>query len=237
MSHISTTLITALEGGLIASCQPVKGGPLDHPEIVAALVRAAELGGAAGVRVEGIENVRAAREVTELPIVGLIKVDAADDEAFITPELAHVDALAKEGADVIAFDATLRRRPTPIQELIDRIHGLERLAMADCSSLEDGSAALTAGADFLATTLSGYTAATRPRDAPDFELVEQLASLGVPVVAEGHIRTPEQAAKARASGAHVVTVGSAITRPELITEWFVDAVAGVGRRHLAEKSR
>jgi N-acylglucosamine-6-phosphate 2-epimerase len=108
--------------------------------------------------------------------------------------------------------------------------------MADCSTFEDGGLAVEAGADFVATTLSGYTAATRSRDAPDFELIRRLRTLDVPVVAEGHIRRPQQAAKAREAGAHVVTVGSAITRPELITEWFVDAMKGVERRDLDEQT-
>ena len=63
-----------------------------------------------------------------------------------------------------------------------------------------------------------------PRDSPDFDLVERLAARGLPIVAEGDIRTPEAAAEARARGALAVTVGSAITRPEIITSWFAGAL-------------
>jgi len=63
----------SLSAGLIVSCQPVRGGPLDDPAIVAALVRAAEAGGAIGIRVEGLADLHAARQATSLPIVGLVK--------------------------------------------------------------------------------------------------------------------------------------------------------------------
>ena len=45
-------------------------------------------------------------------------------------------------------------------------------------------------------------------------------------MAEGRIRTPQQAATALARGAWAVTVGSAITRVEHVTGWFVDALEG-----------
>jgi len=37
-----------------------------------------------------------------------------------------------------------------------------------------------------------------------------------------------QVQAARAAGAHAVVVGSAITRPEHITSWFVEAVRSSG---------
>lgn len=51
----------AASGGLIVSCQPVPGSPLDKPEIVAAMALAAEQAGAVAVRIEGIDNLRVAR--------------------------------------------------------------------------------------------------------------------------------------------------------------------------------
>jgi len=222
--------VDALTGGLIVSCQPVRGGPLDDPAIVAATARAAEAGGARAVRLEGLADVRAARAATQLPIVGLVKAGWSIDEVFITPRLEDVDALVDAGADVVAFDGTLRPRAVAVSDMIARIHAAGAWAMADCATFEDGIAAAEVGADFIATTLSGYTRETASRDTPDFELVERLAARGLQVVAEGRIRTPEAAAEARARGALAVTVGSAITRPEIITGWFTDALAAVNDR-------
>lgn len=49
---------------------------------------------------------------------------------------------------------------------------------------------------------------------------------GVPVVAEGGIWTPEQLKSVFAAGAHTAVVGSAITRPMLITRRFAAVVPG-----------
>jgi N-acylglucosamine-6-phosphate 2-epimerase len=97
--------------------------------------------------------------------------------------------------------------------------------MADISTLEEGLAAESLGVDFIGTTLAGYTPYSTQQEGPDFELLEQLfAKVSVPVVAEGRIWTPEEAAKALACGATYVVVGSAITRPQLITERYVKAL-------------
>jgi N-acylglucosamine-6-phosphate 2-epimerase len=94
--------------------------------------------------------------------------------------------------------------------------------MADISTYKEGLDAQEAGADMVATTLSGYITDTPSPETPDFDLLRRLASdLNVPVVAEGRIATPEQAAEAIHLGAFAVVVGSAITRPAWITARFV----------------
>lgn len=201
---------------------------MDEPSIVARLVRAAEAGGARGIRVESVADLRSARAATTLPIVGLVKHDAAGDVPFITTVREDIEALAAAGADVIAFDGTNRPRPLPVHDAIEAIHAAGRLAMADCSTVEDGIAAWEAGADFVATTLSGYTAATLGRQAPDVAMVRDLTARGVRVVAEGNIRTPAQAERVRRMGAFAVTIGSAITRPEHVTAWFASALERAG---------
>ena len=62
-------------------------------------------------------------------------------------------------------------------------------------------------------------------DGPDWPLIAALARLGRPVFAEGRLRTPAQAQAAIQAGASAVVVGSAITRIEHITAWFVEAIA------------
>ena len=98
-----------------------------------------------------------------------------------------------------------------------------RVAMADISTVEEGLKAKEAGADILSTTLSGYTIESGDRgEGPDFELLEALVNQsGIPVVLEGRIWTTEQVNKAFEIGAHCVVIGSAITRPQLITKRFV----------------
>ncbi|MGV2795013.1 N-acetylmannosamine-6-phosphate 2-epimerase, partial [Clostridium perfringens] len=50
----------------------------------------------------------------------------------------------------------------------------------------------------------------------------------VPVIAEGRIHTPGEAAEAFRAGAYAVVVGTAITRPHTLTEQFARAILGAG---------
>ncbi|WP_276322092.1 nitronate monooxygenase [Paenibacillus thalictri] len=112
--------------------------------------------------------------------------------------------------------------------MIAYAHHAGRLAMADVSTYEEGLAAERLGVDFIGTTLSGYTPYSPRLETPDFELVRQLsARVKVPVIAEGRIWTPEEAALALEAGASYVVVGSAITRPQLITARYVQAMRKV----------
>ncbi|WP_071998185.1 MULTISPECIES: N-acetylmannosamine-6-phosphate 2-epimerase [unclassified Serratia (in: enterobacteria)] len=213
-----------LQNGLIVSCQPVPGSAMDKPEIVAAMASAAVDGGAVALRIEGISNICAVRQVVKVPIIGIIKRDLADSPVRITPWLEDIDALSEAGADVIAFDVTRRARPVSVEELYLRVRATGRLAMADASSLEDGLLAQRLGIDFIGTTLSGYIDPPVPNE-PDIELVRQLAQAGCLVIAEGRYNSPTLAAMAISAGACAVTVGSAITRIEHICGWFHTAIA------------
>ena len=211
------------QGGLIVSCQPVPGSPLDKPDIVAAMALAAVQAGAVAVRIEGIENLKATRPLISVPIIGIVKRDLSDSPVRITPYLDDVDALAQAGADIIAFDGTDRVRPTAVAEIIARIHHHQRLAMADCSSQQDAADCHRLGADIIGTTLSGYTTDVVPQD-PDLALVAALSAKGYRVIAEGRYNSPALAAQAMRHGAWSVTVGSAITRLEHICQWYRDAI-------------
>jgi len=223
-------LLARWRGGLIVSCQALPGSPFDNPESIAAFALAAEASGAVGLRIEGVRNVEYVAGKVKLPIVGIVKRDRDDTPVRITPEIADVGALAAAGATVIAVDATARPRPVAAADLIAAIHDAGRLAMADIATLDEGLAAAAAGADFVASTLSGYTGGGAP-EAPDLDLVQALAAAGLNTVAEGNYRTPEQAALAIGAGALAVTVGSAITRPEHVTQWFAAAIAKAARPH------
>ncbi|MER3481599.1 MAG: N-acetylmannosamine-6-phosphate 2-epimerase [Meiothermus sp.] len=213
-----------LRGGLIASCQPVRGGPLDRPHLVAALAQATEAGGAVGLRIESLADLGAVRAVTKLPIIGLVKREIPGSPVYITPELPDVEGLAALGADIIAFDATNRPRPVEVKTLVDAVHAHGCLAMADCSTLEEGLEAHRLGADFVGSTMSGYTEYLPKLSGPDLRMVRELSQRGVRVIAEGRISTPEEAQRALEAGAFAVTVGTALTRIEIITEGFVRAL-------------
>lgn len=221
-----TDALERLHGRLIVSCQAYPGEAMRDPRTMAQVAQAALIGGAAGIRVQGLDDIRAVAHLP-VPIVGLWKDGEA--EVFITPTLDHAVAVADAGADVIAIDGTRRPRPdglTLAQTIAALRERTDALIMADCGSLEDAVAAEAAGADILGTTLSGYTG-ERPKSAgPDLELIGLIAAhCARPIVAEGRIHTPAHAASAVAAGAFSVCVGTAITHPSTITSWFVDAVA------------
>jgi N-acetylmannosamine-6-phosphate 2-epimerase / N-acetylmannosamine kinase len=223
MDDGTNVLKEILKGALIVSCQPVPGGAMDDSQYVVGFGLAALSAGAAGLRIESARYVAAVRAATDAPIIGLIKRDLDDSPVRITPFLRDVTALADAGADIIAFDATDRVRPVTIEALAQAVRNAGKLSMADCSCVEDARRALAAGVDFVGTTMSGYTGGPEPVD-PDINLIGELRKLTPFIIAEGRIRTTEQAQAAARAGATCVVVGSAITRTEHVTTWFRDAL-------------
>lgn len=231
MSVYAHSVLARLKTGFVSSCQPVDDGPMDTPAIIAAMAQASIAGGAVAVRIEGAENVKAARTKVAAPIIGIVKRDLADSPVRITPYLDDVRALAEAGADIIAIDATARQRPVSVADLVAAIHEAGCLAMADCSDYAEGMAALHLGVEIIGTTMSGYVGPVTPAE-PDLALVTALKQAGCFVMAEGRYNSPQLAAQAILAGADCVTVGSAITRIEHICGWFADAVDGAkSERH------
>ncbi|GAA5502919.1 putative N-acetylmannosamine-6-phosphate 2-epimerase [Deinococcus xinjiangensis] len=217
-------VLEQLRGGLVVSCQANPDSPLRDPLTISRLALAAEMGGAAGLRIQGFEDVAAVRAVTNLPIIGLTKTDRADTEVYITPTAAEAVKLADLGAEIVALDATLRPRPEPLAKMFEAVHAAGALVMADISTLDEAMNAIEQGADIVGTTLSGYTPFSRQLSGPDWELLNELREAGLPFVAEGRLNTPADAAKAMRYGAAFVVVGSAITRPDVVTGWFAQAM-------------
>jgi N-acetylmannosamine-6-phosphate 2-epimerase/N-acetylmannosamine kinase len=203
----------------------VPGGPFDDSVSVVRFALAAQNAGAKALRIEGVANVASVAAVCSLPIIGLVKRDLADTPVRITPWIEDVRALAEAGAAIIALDATDRTRPIPIKDLIEAVHAQGHLAMADIATIAEARSAAGLGVDLIGTTMSGYTGGEPPPRTPDMDLVIQACDLGKPVIAEGRYNEPRLAAAAIRAGATAVVVGSAITRPEHITRWFVDAMA------------
>ena len=229
VSVSSEKILTAINGKLIVSCQASKGDPLDNLDTLSRLATSVLLGGAAGLRAEGPQSVAAFRQLTSLPIIGLVKTMDSNGDVYITPSFAAAKSVSDAGADVIALDCTRRRlsEAEPWTTLIPRIHELGRVVCADIATHEDALLAEGAGADIVATTLRGYTSDTRDVHSVDWFFLEQLCSaLEVPLILEGHVTAPDEVRRALSLGVHAVVVGSAITRPQTITERFVAATVG-----------
>ncbi len=216
--------VQQVRGGLIVSCQAHSGEPLHSSDIMARMALAASMGGAVGIRANGADDIHAIRATIRLPIIGIYK--EGDEGVFITPSFRCAQVVAEAGANVVALDGTQRPRPdgSKLADIVAAIHTqLGKLVMADISTLEEALAAEAAGADLVASTLSGYTPSSPKLDGPDFELIRQMsARLRVPVIAEGRILTPDDAQRAILCGATSVVVGGAITRPQQITARFVE---------------
>ena len=205
MSKLShQDVLSQIQYGLIASCQPVDDGPMDKPEIVSAMAQASVAGGASGLRIEGVDNLKATRPFVNIPIIGIVKRDLPDSPIRITPFMKDIEDLANAGADIIAVDGTSRLRPVDIESAVKKIHEMGCLAMAG-------------------STMSGYTSGPVPEE-PDYQLVKDLKAAGCFVMAEGRYNTPELAKVAIEIGADCVTVGSALTRLEHIVSWFANSV-------------
>jgi N-acylglucosamine-6-phosphate 2-epimerase len=220
-----------LRGRLVVSCQPVDGGPLDDDGLVARMAQAAVAGGAAALRIEGAARLACVRAAVQVPLIGIVKRALPDSPVRITPWLDDVRALVAAGADVVAVDATQRQRPFSVAQLQAAIHAQGAIAMADAAGDADALKAWAMGFPIVGSTLSGYTGG--PQDlvptAPDLDLVQRLSAAGCRVMAEGRYDTPARAADALKAGAWAVTVGSAITRLEVVTGWFAQALSAAAK--------
>lgn len=225
------SILNKLQNQLIVSCQAEGNSPFNNPKDVAKFAVCAEMGGAAAIRTEGVEKATAIRAKVSLPLIGLVKTEFKDGSLRITGREKDVKDLIDAGCDMAAIDGTFRQRegmtgPEFIETMKQKYN---ILIMADIATFEEGRACAEAGADCLSTTLSGYTPETSGNNlsGPDLDLVKKLNEHfagRIPVIAEGRYNTPELARQAIKAGAWAVVTGTAITRPQIITKWFYDAI-------------
>lgn len=221
------------KNSIIVSCQASEEEPLYGTEIMKKLALAALIGGAKGIRTNAPENVKAIKEVVNLPVIGIFKSHADKNSAFITVRKEEIRQLVEAGADLIAIDCTRRDRPEPLHELFafTRSNYPNVGIVADIADIEDTRRVLKLRPDFISTTLSGYTEYTKDRPRPDIPLISEIRQItDIPILAEGNYYTPQQVREAILEGAYAVVVGTAITRPQIITKRFVNAISDLYRK-------
>ena len=224
-------LFDQIKGGLIVSCQALEHEPLYTKEggVMPLMAKAAAQSGAVGIRANTVRDITQIKEAVDLPVIGIIKKDYEGTPMYITVTMKEVDELVACGVDILAVQGTSALRPdgSTAAQFIEAIKAKypEQLVMADCATIEEGIACANAGADFVGTTMRGYTPETQGCDDIDFDFIHELSEkCPAKIIAEGHIHYPEQAKKALEAGAFALVVGGAITRTEEITARFVAAI-------------
>ena len=226
-------MIDKLKNKLIVSVQAQGNEPLNKPEYLLAMSQSVVNSGAGALRLCGIENIKHIKKNISVPIIGLTKSEPTPinwlDKVYITATLKDLKELLKTGVEFIAIDGTNRKREdgSSLQEQINLIKDEKKTVVADVSTFEEGINVSELGADIISTTLSGYTKETRYKvnSGPDFDLLAELTEeLLMPVILEGRIWEPSDVKKAFQIGAHAVVIGTAITRPHLITKRFLSGV-------------
>ena len=223
--------IEALKGELIVSCQALSNEPLHSTFIMGRMALAAKEGGAFGIRANTKEDIKEIQSQVDLPIIGIVKRDYEDSDIYITPTMKEIDELMEVKPEIIAMDATISKRPgnKTLDEFFKEAKEKypDQLLMADCSTMQEMLYADKLGFDFIGTTLVGYTEESKgcQIEKNDFELIRELIKrVKHPVIGEGNINTPQKLKRVMEIGVYSVVIGSAITRPQLITKKFTDAL-------------
>lgn len=224
--------VANIEGKLIVSCQALSYEPLHSSYIMGRMAAAAKEGGALGIRANTKEDIVEIKKTVDLPVIGIVKRDYEDSPVYITPTMREIEELVEAKAEIIALDATILPRPGGknihdfFYEIKSKYPG--QLLMADCSTLEEAVYADELGFDFIGSTLVGYTEHSKNLkvEKDDFKIIREiLQRVKHPVIAEGNINTPEKARRVLELGCFSVVVGSAITRPQLITKAFTEEIS------------
>lgn len=223
--------VECIKGKLIVSCQALPHEPLHSSFIMGRMAVAAKEGGACGIRANTKEDIAEIQSQVDLPIIGIVKRDYEDSKVYITPTMKEIEELMEVQPEIIALDATDALRPgrKTLQEFFTEVRERypDQLFMADCSTVEEAVFADELGFDFIGTTMVSYTDQSRGEkiEKDDFAIIREILSrVKHPVIAEGNINTPEKVKRVIELGCYSVVVGSSITRPQLITKSFADAL-------------
>ena len=225
--------VEKLMNGVVVSCQAYEDTPLYGPKYMVAMALCAEMGGANGLRACWPQDIKAIKEACDLPIVGINKKFGDGnplDEIFITPTFESAKEIIEAGCDVLALDCTIREC-RPFEELEKLLHQIKDAypdmpIMADLATLDEAiKVAETGCVDIISTTLAGYTRSSceGKTEKPNVELIEEIKKhTSLPVNAEGRIWELADLEAVLEAGADMVCIGTAVTRPHLITERFIN---------------
>lgn len=228
---MSCTMLNQIKGKLIVSCQALEDEPLHSDFIMGKMALAAARGGANAIRANSVVDIKAIKQEVTLPVIGILKRDYPGSDVYITATMQEVDELMAAAPEMIALDATFHQRPDglTLAQMVEAIRARypQLMLMADIATVEEALHAEMLGFDCIGTTLHGYTAETQSHKLyeNDFAFLRSvLEAVNKPVIAEGNVNTPQMAARCLQLGAHAVVVGGAITRPQQITERFIEAM-------------
>ncbi|MFC4620303.1 N-acetylmannosamine-6-phosphate 2-epimerase [Camelliibacillus cellulosilyticus] len=224
-------MLEHIKGGIVVSCQALEDEPLHSSFIMGRMAKAATEGGAVGIRANTSADINEIKKNTDLPVIGIVKKNYQDSPIYITPTIREIEELASTECEMIALDATNRRRPNneSLRSFVEKIRKSisGKYLMADIATVEEAIQVQELGFDCVSTTLVGYTEETEGKHIADndFSLLKEILTvLSIPVIVEGRIDTPQKARRCLDIGAHAVVVGGAITRPQLITKTFADYI-------------
>ena len=226
-------ILNNLKNQIIVSLQASSNEPLYDENCIMAMAKSLiELGGVRALRLAGERDIKNIKKLyPDIIIIGITKPDKIPENykelVYITPTVSDCEKVINAGADIVAFDGTMRKRANDekLVDLINFIHSKNKLAMADCATFQEAKNASTLGCDIISTTLSGYTKETENYpNTPDYELVKQISSLNKFAILEGKIWEKKDVSRAFKVGADAVVIGSAITRPQLIFKHFKEVL-------------
>lgn len=220
----------SIKRGIIVSCQPYNGKePFYDYEFIKRFAMSAEFGGAVAVRIECSSNIRRLiANGISIPIIGLIKKFNPEqniDRISITPTIREVTELYKSGAHIIATDITIRegRNKNYYRYFLKEIENTYKDVdiFADVSTIDEAIIAQDLGVSYISSTLTGYTEETKNQTVPNFDILSMFEKyISIPYIAEGGYSRFEDVRTALSYGVHGVAVGTAITRPHILTEKY-----------------
>ena len=223
-----------IKNNIIISLQAMENEPLYNENCIILIAKSLiELGGINALRLAGKRDILNIKKLfPNVTVIGITKPKVIPSNykevVYITPTVKDCKEIIEAGADIVAFDGTLRKRPNSekLEDLINFVKSNNKLAMADISNFEEAKNAVKLGCDIVSTTLSGYTTETQQKpDTPDFELVEEIkTNLDIFTILEGKIWEKAEASFAFKKGADAIVIGSAVTRPQLIAKRFLEVL-------------
>ncbi|MCM1339409.1 MAG: hypothetical protein NC191_07035, partial [Muribaculaceae bacterium] len=108
-------ILRQIKGTIVVSVQAMPSEPLYKEKCMAAMMKSVVNGGAGALRVAGVRDVKNAKTMFDIPVIGITKPNVIPKNwkeiVYITPNISDVISLVQAGADIVAFDGTQRKRP------------------------------------------------------------------------------------------------------------------------------